>query len=228
MPCINIWFALRPEYLVCRAVQSPALHCLVPLVSIMIIMLRIIQLFASLFVFVAACVSSAMAQERYAEVQIDTPNGWNMVQMQTFSGSVPSRAWVFRRTETEVETLVSVMMTEGIIDGLPQQSLANLMRLYLQSLIVGWGGTAEGIDEKDQENMGILCGDGAGYQMKAKFGAREYRYVGCMLRTREWSRIVTVVSWMPEGSSETDMRNRLMLFTQAVVLPPPAFDEDVE
>ena len=169
-----------------------------------------------------------MAQERYAEVQIDTPDNWNMVQMQTFAGSVPSRAWVFRRTGTDAETLVSVLMTEGIIDGLPKQSLANLMRLYMQGLIDGWGGTAEAVDEKDAAGVGVLCGDGAGFQMKAKFGTREYRYLGCMLRMRDWSRVVTVVSWMPEGSSETDVRNRLMLFVQAVVLPPPAFDEDVE
>ena len=193
----------------------------------MIVMFRIIQLFIILFVFAAAFVPQAQAQERYAEVQIDTPSGWNMVQMQTFSGAVPSRAWVFRRAGSEAETMVSVLMTEGIVDGLPSQSLGYLMRLYLRELIAGWGGTAEDdADEKVPEQDDILCGDGAGFRTTAQFGSRKYAYYGCMLRTSEWSRIVTVVTWMPEGGAETDIRNRLMLFVQAVVLPPPPFDDD--
>ena len=41
-------------------------------------------------------VPEASAQEKYAGVALQ-PNGWIMRQMKTFSGSAPSRAWIFGR-----------------------------------------------------------------------------------------------------------------------------------
>ena len=125
------------------------------------------------------------------------------------------------------DSMVSVMVTEGIIDGLPNQSLSNLMRLYLQSLIVGWGGKAEDEsqnsdkDAPKKQNDEVFCADGAGYQMTGAFGTREYQYYGCMVRAVDWSRIVTVSSWIPKGTPSETVVQHLLLFVQAVTMPPP-------
>ena len=184
----------------------------------------IFRFFAIICLSMIAWIPFAHAQERYADVQIDKPNGWQLEQMQTFSGSVPSRAWVFKNSDN-IEILVSVMATEGIIDGLPRQSLSNLMRLYLQSLIVGWGGKAEDEaqnadkDDENKQNHEFICADGAGYQMIGKFGTREYQYYGCMVRAIDWSRIVTVSTWIPKGASSQTVLQHLQLFVQSVTMP---------
>ena len=160
----------------------------------------------------------AAAEERYADVEIGAPAGWQMSQMQTFSGSVPSRAWVYHEAATDAEVLVSVMVTEGVVDGLPKQDPANLMRLYLQSLVIGWGGQAEG-DEADGEGASFVCAAGAGFRLKGRFGTRTYVYEGCLLRSEDWSRIVTVVTWRGEGSPAGE--GVVDAFVSGVRLPPP-------
>ena len=195
-------------------------------------MQHIVRFFTILCLSLIAWIPCAQAQEGYAKVQIFKPNGWHLEQMQTFSGAVPSRAWVFKNNNDNAEVLVSVMVTEGIIDGLPKQSLSNLMRLYLQSLIVGWNGKVideeknEDKDDPEKPDNEIFCADGAGYQMTGIFGTREFQYYGCMVRAVDWSRIVTVSTWIPKGAPSQPVLQHLLLFLQAVTMPPPVPQED--
>ena len=64
------------------------------------------------------CLAPAVAEESYSGVKVNAPEAWKVGQMQTFSGSIPSRAWVYEQNGAEV--LVSAMMTEGVKEGLAQ------------------------------------------------------------------------------------------------------------
>ena len=57
-------------------------------------------------------VPEASAQEKYAGVALQ-PNGWIMRQMKTFSGSAPSRAWIFGRKKNVADEM------RGIDDDAP-------------------------------------------------------------------------------------------------------------
>lgn len=108
-----------------------------------------------------------IAQERYAGVEL-RPEGWIMREMKTFSGSTPSRAWVFGRKraaveggekgdakeqwrgergkqaksgiDADAEVLASILVTEGIAGGIRPQKQSLLLKLYVESVIRAWGG----------------------------------------------------------------------------------------
>lgn len=110
-----------------------------------------------------------IAQERYAGVEL-RPEGWMMREMKTFSGSTPSRAWVFGRkraavedgekgdakgqwrgerrnraksgsdADSDAEVLASILVTEGIAGGIRPQKQSLLLKLYVESVIRAWGG----------------------------------------------------------------------------------------
>ena len=114
-------------------------------------------------------VPEASAQEKYAGVALQ-PNGWIMRQMKTFSGSAPSRAWIFGRKKNVAaagqgieddaptgrmprtdldrpkpdngEVFASILVTEGIVGGVRPQKQSALLKLYVESMIQAWGGTS--------------------------------------------------------------------------------------
>lgn len=96
-------------------------------------------------------VPEASAQEKYAGVALQ-PNGWIMRQMKTFSGSAPSRAWIFGRKKNvaderrgiddDAEVFASILVTEGIVSGVRPQKQSALLKLYVESMIQAWGGTS--------------------------------------------------------------------------------------
>ena len=96
-------------------------------------------------------VPDASAQENYAGVALQ-PNGWIMRQMKTFSGSAPSRAWIFGRKKNvaderrgiddDAEVFASILVTEGIVGGVRPQKQSALLKLYVESMIQAWGGTS--------------------------------------------------------------------------------------
>lgn len=144
------------------------------------------------------------AQERYAGVTL-APQGWQMREMQTFSGSVPSRAWVFGRGDEEA--VVSVLVTEGITGGLKDQDYGKLAKLYLDALIGGWGGKADA--EKKGDAHAPFCGDAPGYQTTGTFGTIQQSYFACLRIREDLQRIVTVVTWLKMDESVSVAAQRL-------------------
>lgn len=113
---------------------------------------RAMLLCSFIVVFVALVdVPEASAQEKYAGVALQ-PNGWIMRQMKTFSGSAPSRAWIFGRKKNvaderrgiddDAEVFASILVTEGIVGGVRPQKQSALLKLYVESMIQAWGGTS--------------------------------------------------------------------------------------
>ena len=164
---------------------------------------------------------SAFAKETYADVEITTPPNWDMSLMQTFSGSVPSRAWLFSRGEEEV--MVSVLVTEGIAGGLDGQNNITLARLYLEALIGGWGGSRPVSDaneaKADAEAVGgaLFCAGEAGAKVPATFGEKKFDYYNCLMINPEKTRIAMIATWVPDGTLEQIAARRLMTFVQAVM-----------
>lgn len=64
--------------------------------------LREILFFAASAAAIFAAPGAAGAQERYADAEI-SPRGWIMREMKTFSGTVPSRAWIFGQKNAEID-----------------------------------------------------------------------------------------------------------------------------
>ncbi|MBO4351751.1 MAG: hypothetical protein J6A01_12530 [Proteobacteria bacterium] len=159
----------------------------------------------------------ANAQEHYASVNITTPPHWTMREMQTFSGSVPSRAWIYAKGEEEV--VVSAMVTEGIITGLEGQSTSTLAKIYTEALVVGWGGKSNG--EPDGIKQASFCAGEAGYKLEATFGEQKFDYYGCFMLRRDFFRATTVVTWVPAGTPEEIASRRLMTFVQATDMGKP-------
>ena len=159
----------------------------------------------------------AHAQEQYASVNITTPPHWSMREMQTFSGSVPSRAWIYAKGDEEV--VVSAMVTEGIVTGLEGQSVSMLAKLYTEALVVGWGGKSKG--EPDGSNQAIFCGGEAGYKLEATFGDKKFDYYGCLMLRKDNFRATAVVTWVPAGAPEETASRRLMTFVQAIDMGKP-------
>ena len=176
-------------------------------------MMKLSPFLALLFVLVFSM--SAQAGESYAGVEIsDVPN-WSLQQMQTFSGTVPSRAWIFGKNDEEVA--VSAMVTEGIENGLKDQDLNVMAKTYVDALVTGWGGEPKG-DALSVKSA--FCGGEFGYKAEAKFGDRVFDYYGCLLMNPERSRIITVVTWGAHDIPEEIVARRLMTFIQASSFPP--------
>ena len=161
-----------------------------------IILCGILALSASLFMLV----SNVSAQESYVGTTINTPADWTVSQMKTFNGAVPSRAWIFERGKEEI--FVSVMQSEGIIDGLKAyKEKDSLIKLYTESFIKSWGG--EIVSETAHElSSAPFCGGEPGYKARAKFGTSSFVYYGCMKRQQDWQRIATVIFWQQTESDE--------------------------
>lgn len=169
-------------------------------------------------VLAAALFGSALcfAQERYASVTL-SPQGWQMREMQTFSGSVPSRAWVFGRGDEEV--VVSVLVTEGIAGGLKDQDYGKLAKLYLDALIGGWGGKADA--EKTGESHAPFCGDVPGYQTTGTFGTIQQSYFACLRMREDLQRIVTIVTWLKKDEPVSVAAQRLQQIQNGIDMPLP-------
>ena len=168
----------------------------------------------------ALCWSAlGFAQERYAGVSL-SPQGWQMREMQTFSGSVPSRAWFFGRGDEEV--VVSVMVTEGITGGLKDRDYGKLAKLYLDALIGGWGGNAD--TEKTGDAHAPFCGDAPGYQTTGTFGALQQSYYVCLRIREDLQRIVTVVTWLKKDESVSVAAQRLQQILNNIDMTQPPLE----
>lgn len=168
---------------------------------------------------VAGYMECTFAEEKYADVSIEAEN-WRMREMQTFSGTVPSRAWVFgrildengrfknvpeserERRDTEAEVVAAVLVTEGITGGLKPQKQTKILKLYVESLIQAWGGKTpeKGGDEIEAPNG--FCGNAAGYRVESQFGEIRYTYYGCALYREDAFRIVMLTTWMREADDQ--------------------------
>ncbi|MBQ9816661.1 MAG: hypothetical protein IJM59_04225 [Proteobacteria bacterium] len=153
------------------------------------------------------------AQESYADVRITTPPHWSMQEMQTFSGTVPSRAWVYAKGDEEVT--VSILVTEGILHGLEGQDPTTLVKLYTEAFAVGWGAKIKG---EPEGTKAAFCGGEAGYKLEAAFGEKTFEYYGCLMLQKDHSRVATAVTWVPQGTSEQIPAKRLMTFIEAIRL----------
>ena len=166
------------------------------------------------FVCLAMCTcATAQAQESYASVTITTPPHWMMREMQSFSGTVPSRAWIYAKGDEEVA--ISAMVTEGIATGLEGQSTTLLAKLYTEALVVGWGGKGEG---EPDGIMAPFCAGEAGYKFTATFGDKQFDYYGCFILRDDNFRAATIVTWVPAGTPEMTAARRLMTFVEATQL----------
>ncbi len=154
---------------------------------------------------------SASAEENYAGVTVAEVQNWTLGQMQTFSGTVPSRVWVFEKKGEEVA--VSVLSTGGIENALRDQKLTSLVKIYTDALVTGWGGKSNG---NDTGLNAAFCGGEAGYHSEASFGDRKFDYYGCMLMSRDRTRVVSVVTWADSGTSEEVIARRLLTYIQAI------------
>lgn len=120
-------------------------------------------------------VPEASAQEKYAGVALQ-PNGWIMRQMKTFSGSAPSRAWIFGRKKNvaaerrgiddDAEVFASILVTEGIVGGVRPQKQSALLKLYVESMIQAWGGTSR----DDGMTTDEILDDDSGREMARRAG----------------------------------------------------------
>lgn len=178
--------------------------------------------------------AAAQSQEFWSDVSLMTPPHWNLRAMQHFSGSVPSKAWLFSHSgkngeNTDEEVIVSVLITEGIEHGLEGQDVSNLAKLYIDALVIGWGGkianapaakTPEAAATGTPYLAATFCAGEAGYKLTATFGDKEFDYYGCMLQKRDRMRMVSVATWVPTGTAEEDVAHRLMTFVQAVSFAP--------
>ena len=171
----------------------------------------ILAVIAAFCIAWCAAMPEARSEESYADVVIHSMANWDMTQMQTFSGSVPSRAWVF--TKEDAEVFVSVMVTEGVRQALEGQSRAALAKLYLENFVGGWGGRLHG--ELDGISMAAFCGGEAGYKGEATFGDSKYEYYGCLRMNKERSRTVSVVTWVAPGTPESVAASRLITYIEA-------------
>lgn len=167
----------------------------------------LVFLFSFLFIYP----SISYAQERYADIEIKTPPHWSVRQMQTFAGAVPSRAWVYGRDAEEV--MVSVMVTEGVINGLKGQNIRTLVKLYTEAVATGWGGKVSGAKEGW---LAPFCGGEAGYKAEVSFGGTVYDYYGCLMMLQDSFRIASFVTWAPKGTPEPVISRRLLTMIEAV------------
>ena len=148
----------------------------------------ILAIFSSFFF-----INSTQAQESYANVTIQVPEDWHLRQMKLFTGSLPSKAWVFDNNQAEV--LVSVINAEGIREGLTNPSKATLIRLYTEEFVSGWGGKIDKTATHEFE-AATFCDGHAGVEVKATFGQDTYIYYGCLKHNQDWTKLSTVVTWM--------------------------------
>ena len=160
-------------------------------------------------------------------VSIQPPEEWGLKQMKLFTGTIPSKAWIFEHQEDEV--LVSVLMTEGILDGLQNQSKATLIRLYVEEFVSGWGGQVDkGVTHEFE--AATFCDGHAGVEIKATFGRDTFLYYGCMKPRQDWSRIGMVVTWIKTPpppmveikgkDNSSDAKQRLSLFLANLRIEP--------
>ena len=158
----------------------------------------------------------AVAEEMYADVTIPNLPHWNLTLMQTFNGSVPSRAWIYEKNDAEV--FISVMVTEGIRGGLEGQDMKKLAKLYMDSFVGGWGGRLTG---PESGTLATFCGGENGYKGQAQFGEKQYDYYGCLRTAPDLSRTVAFVTWVAPGIPESVVASRLLTFIEGVQIDRP-------
>ena len=174
-----------------------------------IILTLTLALSASLF----ATVPGAFAQESYNGTTIAVPADWILSQMKTFSGSIPSRGWVFERGEEEI--FVSALTTDGFIEGLTEsQNMSTMVKRYTESFIIGWGGTPDMTTEKVIPSA-TFCDGEPGYHVRVKFGERQFVYYACMKKREDNRRIATVVFWQ-NTDSEEEAAERMIPFIRNI------------
>ena len=174
---------------------------------------------ARFFGILTACLGiltgeQASGQEKYAGVTFGA-GGWMPREMQTFAGTIPSRAWVFGREDKEI--MASGMVTEGIATGLMGQSLGGIAKIYAESVVVGWGGRTKG--ESRALDLADFCGGLPGAVVTAAFGATSQTYYACVLARGDLFRVVTAMTWFPGEASEENQRaatEMLVPFTSGV------------
>ncbi len=179
----------------------------------------------ALFVLCTLWSSLCSAGEvEFGGVHFKVPSGSAVARERVFSGSTPSKAWVIRNTEQD-ESVVSAIVTEGIVNGLRDHATTLLVKLYVEAFVVGWGGKVNGPEEGE---LAAYCGGEAGYHLEATFGNDVYDYYGCM-KIREGKGIAgTVVTWIkrdkksldPEGEGMLKASKRIKPLLEGMVLDP--------
>jgi len=150
-----------------------------------------------------ACAASAETLS-YASVRVNLPDGWRVHNEMTFSGAVPSHVWVVS-IPGGGEALVAALVTEGVADGLAMQAETLLAKVYVESVIVGWGGKAEGDSEGGRFEF---CGGEPGYHAVVRFGAAVFDYYGCLRLSPERERGLAVLTWGQEGGEGEEVAGR--------------------
>ena len=147
----------------------------------------------------------------YASVRVELPDGWRVHNEMTFSGAVPSQAWVVSGPGGG-EILVAALVTEGVADGLAVQAETLLAKVYVESVIVGWGGKAEGDSEGGRFEF---CDGEPGYHAVVWFGAAVFHYYGCLRLSPERGRGLAVLTWGQEEGEEVAGRRLKTLLSVA-------------
>ncbi|MBQ9396492.1 MAG: hypothetical protein IJU23_13390 [Proteobacteria bacterium] len=171
-------------------------------------------LFILLFLFTLP--TQGFAEETYADVSIPAVPHWTMQKKQTYTGTTPSRTWLFTKNDEEV--MVGVLVTEGIVGGLKGQNYGNLAKVYLDALIAGWGGKRNG---PEAGSTALFCGGEPGYKTEGIFGERRFDYYCCLKVSKDRSRIAVAVTWGNSGLPEETAARRLMPFIESIQFPLP-------
>lgn len=165
-------------------------------------------------IFLAILPVHVLAEETYADVSIHDVPHWTMQKKQTFAGTTPSRAWIFAKNDEEI--MLSVIVTDGIQNGLKDQNYGKLAKIYLDSLIVGWGGKHTG---PESGSAALFCGGEPGYKAQGIFGDRRFDYYCCLKISKDRTRIAAAVTWGTSKLLDESAARRLMPFIEAVQLP---------
>ena len=171
-------------------------------------------LFILLFLLILP--TQVYAEETYADVSIPNIPHWTMTKKQTYTGTTPSRTWIFEKNDEEV--MLAVLVTEGISGGLKAQNYGNLAKIYLTEIIAGWGGKSNG---PETGSTALFCGGEPGYKAEAIFGEKHFDYYCCLKVSKDRSRIATAVTWGPSGLLEETAARRLMPFIESTRFPAP-------
>ena len=185
------------------------------------------KLSAGIFLFLVMglfYVTSAFAEEvEFGGVHFKVPQETRIVDVKTFTGSTPSRAWVLEHGGEEV--VAGSIVTEGVKGGLDSFSTTVLVKLYVEAFAVSWGARVTGNLEGE---LAVYCGGGAGYHLEATFGNEVYDYYGCMNVRDDKGLAATLVTWIkrgdgvqdPEGASLVEATRRLKPYLEGIFIEP--------
>ncbi|MFA5625077.1 MAG: hypothetical protein WC966_08505 [Bradymonadales bacterium] len=115
-----------------------------------------------------------------------------------FFGSVKSRIYVIEHKQSKKERVLSYLDVSGITVGLGMLAPPELLRSYIEGMIVGWGGSLKPNDW-EWESHKLLC-----RETEASFGAKSFCYRGCMRYEIERKALFFAVEWEEAVCSAKD------------------------